>query len=161
MKSTNQRNNEINISTSTSTSTDLERNPSHDAPDHCRDCNLDADRNLKSDPASLGGIAFRTTWWFIYAGISCFLVLFVGRVFFWFLDLGFWFVQFLFWVLFLGLGNLRNEWENPNTLDAWKKKWWRKKKESKNSSLCSAWILNSPQLCQHIELESLKLELRQ
>ena len=160
MKSTNQRNNEINISTSTSTN--LERNPSRYAPDHCRDCNLDANRNLKSDPVSLGGIAFKTTWWFIYARISCFLVLFVGRVFFFFF-FGFGFLIRSVFVLGFVLGTWKFEkWVGESKhVGCLKKKWWRKKKESKNSSLCSAWILNSPQLCQHIELESLKLELRQ
>jgi metal transporter CNNM len=33
-------------------------------------------RNLESE--SLGGIAFGSAWWFIYAGLSCFLVLFAG-----------------------------------------------------------------------------------
>lgn len=35
-------------------------------------------RNMESDSAWLGGIAFGTAWWFIYAGVSCFLVLFAG-----------------------------------------------------------------------------------
>ncbi|GMY27535.1 DUF21 domain-containing protein At4g14240-like [Fagus crenata] len=33
-------------------------------------------RNLESE--SVGGIAFGSAWWFIYAGLSCFLVLFAG-----------------------------------------------------------------------------------
>ncbi|KAK9992494.1 hypothetical protein SO802_027479 [Lithocarpus litseifolius] len=35
-------------------------------------------RNLESDSAGLGSIPFGTAWWFIYAGLSCFLVLFAG-----------------------------------------------------------------------------------